>query len=133
MFKETARSWRSVPIMAVLNSKGNWKGVLRDWGYKKKCLALANDSTRRSRFYPDLPGVWRTLSCSNGERRAWRRVVVDGAGSGSSIAATRSPGARRRYDDRATAATAASITNAERKSAITGGEKLSRRKPRAKF
>ncbi|MFZ0634907.1 MAG: ribose 5-phosphate isomerase B [Candidatus Acidiferrales bacterium] len=78
--------------------KEEFKGYLRDWGYV--ALDLGTSSTD-SVDYPDF-----AEAVANAVVRgdAWRGVVIDSAGIGSSIAANKVPGARAALCyDRATA------------------------------
>jgi ribose 5-phosphate isomerase B len=74
------------------------KGYLRDWGYS--VLDLGTDSTTAV-DYPDFAEAVGN-AVSRGD--AWRGIVIDSAGIGSSIAANKVPGVRAALCyDRATA------------------------------
>lgn len=78
--------------------KEQLKGHLRDWGYT--VLDQGTDGTAAV-DYPDLAEAVATV-VARGD--AWRGVVIDAAGIGSSIAANKVPGARAALCyDRATA------------------------------
>lgn len=71
---------------------------LRDWGYE--VLDLGTNSTDAV-DYPDFAAAAAEAVAN---RRAWRGIVIDSAGIGSSIAANKVPGARAALCyDRATA------------------------------
>ncbi len=64
------------------------KGYLRDWGYA--VLDLGTDSTAAV----DYPDFAEAVANAIARGEAWRGVVIDSAGIGSSIAANKVPGVR---------------------------------------
>ncbi len=73
-------------------------GFLRDWGYS------VNDLGTHSAAAADYPDFAEAVACAVVRGEAWRGVVIDSAGIGSSIAANKLPGARAALCyDRATA------------------------------
>jgi ribose 5-phosphate isomerase B len=78
--------------------KEELRGYLTQWGYKVLDLGT---SSREPVDYPDLAeAVANAVACGD----AWRGIVIDTAGIGSSIAANKVPGARAALCyDRATA------------------------------
>jgi len=78
--------------------KEQLKGYLRDWGYT--VLDLGTDST----VAVDYPDFAEAVAGAVVRGEAWRGVVIDSAGIGSSIAANKVPGIRAALCyDRATA------------------------------
>lgn len=78
--------------------KEQLKGHLRDWGYT--VLDLGTDSTAAV----DYPDFAEAVANALARGEAWRGIVVDSAGIGSSIAANKVPGVRAALCyDRATA------------------------------
>lgn len=68
--------------------KEQLKGHLRDWGYT--VLDLGTDSTAAV----DYPDFAEAVANALARGEAWRGVVIDSAGIGSSIAANKVPGVR---------------------------------------
>jgi ribose 5-phosphate isomerase B len=78
--------------------KEQLKGYLRDWGY------VVLDQGTDSAAPADYPDFAEAVAKAVVRGEAWRGVVIDGAGIGSSIAANKVPGARAALCyDRATA------------------------------
>ena len=78
--------------------KEQLKGYLRDWGYT--VLDLGTDSTTAV----DYPDFAEAVANAVARGDAWRGIVIDSAGIGSSIAANKVPGVRAALCyDRATA------------------------------
>lgn len=73
-------------------------GYLRDWGYSVQDLGTHGTDA------VDYPDFAEAVACAVVRGEAWRGVVIDSAGIGSSIAANKLPGARAALCyDRATA------------------------------
>jgi len=68
--------------------KEQLKGYLRDWGYT--VLDLGTDSTAAV----DYPDFAEAVANALARGEAWRGIVIDSAGIGSSIAANKVPGVR---------------------------------------
>jgi ribose 5-phosphate isomerase B len=95
---------RSRGVVAIAADHGGFElkkqlaGHLRDWGYE--VLDLGTNSAD-SVDYPDFAAAAAEAVASG---KAWRGIVIDSAGIGSSIAANKVPGARAALCyDRATA------------------------------
>ncbi len=78
--------------------KEHLKALLRDWGYP------VDDRGTDSTAAVDYPDFAESVACAVAGGEAWRGIIIDSAGIGSSIAANKVPGARAALCyDRATA------------------------------
>lgn len=64
------------------------KTYLRDWGYPFQDLGTFSESP------VDYPDIAEAVAATVANGKAWRGIIIDGAGIGSAMAANKIPGAR---------------------------------------